>query len=132
MWAAIPFFSALILLAGFIAFHAWETKQGKRFFSSYRSGLDEKVSHVYHNLVVSEIPQSWRVAVIVFLHAVTHKIVVASVELLHAIERPLSRLSHHMRTRPPTMEKGEVSTYLKNIAPDRKKNSSSEDANQTT
>jgi len=124
MWAAIPFFSALVLLVGFIAFHAWELSRGKRIFDSYRTKVDEKVSRLYHDLVVYEIPESWRIAVVVFLHKVTHQIVVVSVNLLQAIERPLSRLSNRMRTRPPSTEAGEVSQYLKNIVPDKKKNDS--------
>jgi hypothetical protein len=122
MIAVIPFFSALVLLAGFIAFHAWELKQGKRLFGAYRTELDEKVSHFYQALVTSDIPTSWRLAVLHFFHVIAHSIVVISVEVLRAVEQPLSRLSHRMRTRPPAASTDEVSQYLKNIVPDKKGN----------
>lgn len=120
MWAAVPFFSTLILLGAFFGFLAWERKRGVRLFDVYRSALDEKVLRSYHRLVVGEIPASWRRIAFDFLHKTAHKAVVVSVEVLRAVERPLSKLSHRMRTRPPSVEGKEVSAFLKNIAPEKK------------
>ena len=119
MWAVIPFFSALALLVSFFAFHAWETKRKKRLFDAYRTELDAKVSRFYRMLVMGEVPASWRMAAIVFFHKTAHRAIIFSVETLRAIERPLSRLSHYMRTRPPSTNAQEVSPFLKNIAPDK-------------
>ena len=119
MLAAIPFFSALVLLAGFIALHVWELKRGKRMFDAYRTKLDGQISRLYQTLITGDVPASWRIATLRFLHNLAHRVVVVSVEVLRAVERPLSRLSHRMRVRPPVASGGEVSQYLKNIVPEK-------------
>lgn len=120
MLATIPFFSALVLLTSFLVFRAWEIQKKKRLFNAYRTKLDENVSRLYRKLVMGEVPASWRMAIIMFFHRAAHRAIIFSVEILRTIERRLSRLSHYMRTRPPSTEAREVSSYLKKMVPEKK------------
>jgi len=120
MWAIVPFFSALALFAVFFGFRAWEMKRGRRIYEAFRSKMDEKARTLYASLVTGHISSAWRVHTFALLYKAFHRAVVFSVEILRTIERPLTRLSHHLRTRPPSTNAQEVSPFLKNIAPDKK------------
>jgi len=120
MWAIIPFFSALALLGAFFGFRAWEMKRGTRLFDTFRAKIDVYASRAYATMVTGQIPPAWRITIVVVLHNVVHRAVVFSVETLRNIERPLTRLSHRLRTRAPSANGHEVSPFLKNIVPNKK------------
>jgi hypothetical protein len=122
--AAVSFFSSLASLVAFFGFRFWEERRGMRVLATLRATLDGQVSRIYRAAVMGRISDSWRRSLVASAHTLTHRVVVLTVDGLHAIERPLNRLSLRMRMRPPSANGKDVSAYLKSIAPDRKNDES--------
>lgn len=116
MSAAITFFISLVLLLAFFVFRSWEEKRGVRVFASVRRGLDETVRDIYQGAVTGSIPAHYRVALITSLRHRAHETVLLLVDVLRAIERPLTRLSYRMRMANPNAPKREVSSFLQTIS----------------
>ncbi len=100
--------------------HAWETSRSIRLFKETRAVWDVRVLSVYRAVVSGGIPTEWRMGARALLHAATHSLVVFLVESLHAIERPLIKLSHRLRTHTPSGNGKAVSPFLKTLTPEKK------------
>lgn len=114
----IPFSVGLVLAVLFVALRLWEVRRGSRFFESFRRALDRRAVALYRTLVFGEMPRRWRESLARFGNRVLHRSVRALVAGLRAIERPLSRMSHRMRTNAQSGTR-EPSEFLKTITPKR-------------
>lgn len=121
MWAIAPLTLALFLIGAFVLFRVHEEKRGARYFDAYRTHADELAAHIYRLLVMGQIPREWRTTLMSVTTRGLHRLVVLTVELLRAIERPLTRLSHRMRTAVPAKSKENVSEFLKTLTPRKSK-----------
>ncbi|MEK7613513.1 MAG: hypothetical protein AAB439_01390 [Patescibacteria group bacterium] len=118
-----------LFLVGFIGFgfylavRFFEVRRGRRFFEVQRKKLDEFSVRLYRLCVFGELPTSYRLWFFKSLRHATHQGVVMLVALLRALERPLSRLNHRLRTpRVKTVEPRDPSPFLKTMADAQKKN----------
>ena len=116
MWATIPLFASIALLVAFFLFREWEEKRGRKAWAPARLEADRRVADLYNKMVMGSIPQSWREAVIAFLHQATHTVVVWTVAGLRAAERPLARLSYRMRQQAPAGTGKGPSEFLKTMS----------------
>jgi len=121
MWAAITFFVSLVLMIAYVLFRMEEEKRGVKVWAHAREEADQHVLHAYRTAVMGDIPHHFRTEFLKLGHAISHAIVVLAVQVLRAIERPLSRLSHQMRRNAPVGNGKEPSQFLKTITPDKKK-----------
>ncbi len=131
MWAVIPFFLALILLAAFLGFLAWEEKRRVRLFREARERLDRRITALYERAVMGGIPERYRTMAIQGFRSGLHAIVVFVAGSLRSAERSLTRISYRMRiSAAASADRKKVSPFLKTIMP--KKNSESETPGDTT
>ncbi len=120
MWAVVPFAAGLLMLGAFIGFVSWERRRGLKVYAEFRERADRRISKLYRMFVLGQVPIEWRHAFLTVMHLSVHRIVVLLVETLRAIERPLTRLSHYLRTRSPSANGKEVSSFLKSIVPGKR------------
>jgi len=120
MWAPVLFFSSLVLFTAFAALKVWEERKGARILEPMRASLDAQLPRIYQAAVMGSLPTSWRHAVAVFAHDATHRAVVFLVEVLRAVERPLTRISFRMRIQKPSANGKGISPFLKSIMPEKK------------
>jgi len=92
------------LLAGFIALTHYETRSGVRFFAPRRIALDEMVERMHFIVEHVDLAAFLREEMQHAAHIVSHAIVTASLQAVRAIERVLTRLVRHLRSRSENME----------------------------
>ena len=115
----IPFVLGLAGLVGFWFVREREEQRGTRLAESHRATLDRVVAEAYHTLVAGDALHTHRLRFFALVHNVSHRVVIALVAALRAVERPLARVSHRMRMEPPKSPR-EPSEFLKTITPDKK------------
>ncbi len=120
MGAAVVFFAASALLGILIGVRAVEERRGIRVFQDVRSRYDRRIAEAYTRIVANDFPIEIRQNVSHALHWLSHRIVVLAVEMVRAIERPLTRLSYRLRTRAPKPSGKDVSPFLRTITPEKR------------
>lgn len=110
------FLAGLLGLSLYSAVRFFEVRHGKRVGEDVRRFLDRVSARLYRLFVFGEIPTAYRTWVLTALRAGTHRTVVFLVSLLRALERPLSRLNHRLRTpRVEVPARRDPSPFLKTI-----------------
>lgn len=98
------------------AFRFFEVRRTRRLLEPLRARFDVFSARLYRLFVFGEIPTTYRAWLLKALRAFTHRMVVVLVALLRAIERPLSRLNHRLRTpRVDNTVARDPSPFLKQI-----------------
>jgi hypothetical protein len=116
MWAAIPFFVSLGLLIAFVWYRMWEERQPVKFMNAEREAADYTVLNLYRKAVMGDIPAHFRMRLVRLAHELSHLVIVFTVEILRALERPLARLSYRMRRATISSANGkEPSAFLKTL-----------------
>lgn len=102
----VPFIAGFVGILGYVALRLIEVRRGKRFFEPSRQRLDAFSEELYRLAVFGELPTAYRARFRSLIHTASHTLVSGAVALLRAVERPLSRLRHRLRTTRPENGKG--------------------------
>ena len=95
----ITIFIAIALLVGFFVLTRYEAWRGVRFFASTRAHLDRGVKHIEFVLTNVDLVAFLRAEIHHGISHTGHAIAHLSLQVVRAIERLLTRLVRHLRTR---------------------------------
>lgn len=90
---------ALALLAGFLILSWYETQRGVRVLASSRARLDRSIARIEFILTHVDFAMFLRDELRRLLESAGHRVAQLSLELVRAVERLLTRLVRHFRTR---------------------------------
>ena len=90
---------SLILLAGFIALTQYESNHGVRFFAPQRTSLDAFVERAQFIIEHVDLAAFAREELRRASTSVGHEVVTLSLQVVRSVERLLTRLVRHLRTK---------------------------------
>lgn len=92
------------LLAAFYALTWYEAKRGVRVLAARRSALDNRIAHIEFIVTHVDFASFTREELSRFAHGLSHLAAHISLQAVRAVERLLTRLVRHLRTRQEVME----------------------------
>jgi hypothetical protein len=104
MGSLIFIITALALFGGFFALTWYETAHGVRFFAGKRSELDTQIDRIIFIWENVDLAAFAKEEAEHFLRRVGHDVAHLSLQMVRAVERSLTRLVRHFRTRQAVEE----------------------------
>lgn len=89
----------LALLVGFVVLTRYEAKRGMRFFAPERDALDTSVGNVAFIIAHVDLAAFAKDEISRALNSIGHTIAHLSLQAVRSVERLLTRLVRHLRTR---------------------------------
>ncbi len=118
MTLLIYILASLALLGGFVALTDYETRRGARVFAQARARLDQNIERIEFVLGNIDLGAFLREEVRHMAARLSHDIAHLSLQTVRAVERVLTRLVRHLRSRRPadTASRENVREFVKTLS----------------